>query len=363
MNDARGAMQCHSQTCWVSSRTAIATKGLLILALMFCYQFSSTFAAAETTRSSELLFERRAFPQLNLEVDYTPADARWVDDVVARTDSARRILNKLMPDALLANVRVVIAPTKETFLALVGGWAEHSAAVALRTRPIPTIVINADALRTVPPVEFSRTLLHELVHCYLGLRLKTSLPRWFEEGVAVIAADEVNFDDAAEVAIAALLHRTIPLRELAWHFPSQAERQRLAYRQSASVVRFLMNEQGGTLSSLLEPFLGPDGERRIAELWNPLYLEPLELRWKHSVISWQSWVIALSRSGSFWVLVALLTVLAWYLRKQRSIAQRRQWEEEERIYGVFDEDERQKPALEEREKEQEDGARPPWYGG
>lgn len=337
---------------------AISAKGILIFALSLWLHFSLA-SAGNTSGTKAIVFEQRSFPLLKLEVDYTPADAKWVEDVAARTDAARRALNRIMPDALLAQLRVVIAPTKEVFLEIVGGWAEHSAAVALRTPPVPTVVINAEALRTVTPLEFSRTLLHELVHCYLGLRLKKPLPRWFEEGVAVIASGEAELEDSADVALAVLFNRTIPLREITQHFPSNAERQRLAYRQSASVVRFLMNEQGASLATLLAPFLAPDGERRISELWNPLYVEPLEYRWRRSLLSWQSWVVALSRSGLFWLLVVALTFLAWVVRKRRSAAQRREWEEEEeRLYAALDEEEAKEPQVE----EDDDAPRPPWYG-
>jgi len=299
-------------------------------------------------------------------VEYRPEDERWVSDVAERTDSARRILNRTMPDALLAQIRVIVAPTKEEFLRLAGGWAEHASAVALRTPPVPTIIINAETLRTVSPVELSRTLLHELVHCYLGLRLKTRLPRWFEEGVAVTASDDTTFEDAVAVAMAALFNRTIPLRELAWRFPASAERQRLAYRQSASVVRYLVNEHGGTLASFLGMYVGPNGEQRTAELWDPFYVQPLELRWKSSLRSWRNWVFLASSSGIFWGAVAVLTILAWYLKRQRNAARRREWEEEERVYAVLDEEEDEKKEKDDdrdfEEEDEEAQPRPLWYG-
>jgi hypothetical protein len=307
-------------------------------------------------------YASRSFVDYNLVVNYQPADARWVEDVAARTDTARRILNRTMPDALLAQIRVIVAPTQRDFLRLAGGWAEHAVAVAIQTRPVPTVIINAELLRTVTPIDFSRTLVHELSHCYLGLRLKAPAPRWFEEGVAMIAADEGTFEDAAAVALAALLNRTIPLRELAYQFPSGADRQRLAYRQSASVVRFLMDENGGTLAKFLEPFVGPDSERRVAELWNPMYVEPLELRWKSSMRSWRNWFFLASSSGFFWGAVALLTLLAWLVKRRRNALRRREWEEEERIYEVLDEAEAQEGGEEEDVPEDEDNEpRPPWY--
>lgn len=336
----------------------------LLIAFALTHATAGSFAAPEetTTGSAGMTgFIQESYPLYNLVVAYNAADKKWVEDVVARVDQARRELNRIMPDALLAQIRVVVAPTKEAFLRLAGGWAEHSVAVAQRTRPQPTVIVNAESLRTAAPAEISKTLLHELVHCYVGLRFKSSPPRWFEEGVATIAADGWSMEDAAAVGLAAVLNRLIPLRELERHFPSTAERQRLAYQQSASVVRFMMTEQNATLSKFLAPYTAPESERLVAELWNPVYVEPLELRWKKSLRSWRAWVITIGNSGMFWGIVAALTILAWYLKKRRNAERRREWEEEERIYESLDDEENDGSEVED-DLDDDEKPRPPWYG-
>ncbi len=297
-------------------------------------------------------------------VEYQRGDERWVDDVASRTDAARRVINRLMPDALLAELRIVVAPTKRDFLALAGGWAEHASAVALRTRGAPTVIINAEVLRQAGPTALSQTLVHELAHCYLGLRAKAPFPRWFEEGVARIAADEVTFEDSLAVALAAVFRRTIPLRDLSQHFPADPQRQRLAYQQSSSVVRLLIEEQGGSLSKLLGAYLGDGGERRISELWNPLLVDALDLRWRSTLRSWRSFFLFTMSSGLFWGGVALLTILAWAFKRWRNAQRRREWEEEEKIFTTLEEEEKEVGTENEdsQEEDEEEGPRPPWYG-
>jgi hypothetical protein len=276
---------------------------------------------------------------LRLSVEFVPSDSRWVQSVIERTDTARRILNSRMPDALLTEIHVIIAPDKNVFLQLTGGWAEHSSAVALPSAPVPTIIINAEALRSASPVEFSRTLIHELSHLYVGLRFKMPAPRWFDEGVAFIAADQWSFEDQVAIALAAFLNRTIPLRELTHHFPYGSPRQRLAYQESASVVRLLMNENGGSLKYFLRPYIGPQGKELLSALWNPLYTDPLELRWKSSLRSWRNLGFLVYNSGAFWIAVAVLTILAWFLKRRRNLLRRQEWEEEERILSSLDDEE------------------------
>lgn len=354
-------------TCRVNNVSLCAVTPLVV-ALLFAFahthakdrSFAASQQATTPTAGMEALIQE-GYPVYNLVVAYNAADKKWVEDVVARVDQARRELNRLMPDALLAQIRVVVAPSKEAFLQLAGGWAEHSVAVAQRTRPLPTVIVNAESLRTAAPAEISKTLLHELVHCYVGLRFKSSPPRWFEEGVATIAADGWSLEDAAAVGLAAALNRLIPLRELERHFPSTAERQRLAYQQSASVVRFMMTEQNATLGKFLAPYIAPEGERFVAELWNPLYVEPLEFRWKKSLRSWRAWVITIGNSGMFWGIVASLTILAWYLKKRRNAERRREWEEEERIYESLEEEEKDDTEFED-DLNSDEKPRPPWYG-
>lgn len=299
-------------------------------------------------------------PSLNLIVEYRTGDERWIEEVLGRTDAARRTLNSLMPDALLARIRVVVAPTKKEFLSLVGGWAEHSVAVAMPTRPVPMVVIDAETLRTVPLAELSQTLVHELAHCYLALRLPRRPPRWFDEGVAMLAADEWKLEDAVAVTMAALANRTIPLRELQYHFPSDPARQRLAYQQSASLVRLLVEENGGSLAKLLQGMIGPEGERAATQLWDPFWTQLLEMRWRQELRSWRNWALLVLNSGLFWGTMAILTIVAWILKRQRNLARRREWEKEESVYAALDEEKNRDSDWEATGDANE--PRPPWYG-
>jgi hypothetical protein len=274
------------------------------------------------------------------DLEYVRASAGWVEDVLSRADAARRAVSRAANDAFLVRIGVIVAPDKESFIKMVGGWAEHSAAAA---RPATRqIVINGEALLRGNAAELSQILVHEFAHIYVGVRCPRPLPRWLDEGIAMHMAGEWTTDDAAALAVARLLRATIPLRELQHAFPLEGNRQRMAYRQAYSVVGFLVAEQfEGSLPALLtalrEP---PHAEDFIARFWSPDHRQALEARWLASIAGWRSLALLPLHSGLFWGLAGVLTVLAWLVVRQRRRRLRAEWEAEERIYAALDEEER-----------------------
>lgn len=271
------------------------------------------------------------------EVEYVARDVKWVNEVVSHAEAARRAVSREMRDLFLVRIRVLIAPDKEGFLALVGRWAENSVAVAM---PGPLFVINADALRTGSRDSLNTTLIHEMSHAYVGVRCVRRLPRWMDEGIAMAVAQEGSLEDTSAVFMANALNRLIPLRELEFFFPVQADRQRLAYRQSNSVVGFIARSiPGGETADLVAMLAGETGATEIARYWNPIYRNALEEKWRGSLRSRFGWLIIGFSSGVLWAIITLLFLLAWLVRRFRSYRQHREWAEEEQVYSALDEEE------------------------
>lgn len=308
----------------------------------------ATALASVARASTGPLTLRSLFPESEVatrssgtyELEYVPRSAGWVEDVLSRADAARRAVSRAANDAFLVRIGVVIAPDQETFVNLVGGWAEHSAAAA---RPSTRqIVINADALLRSDAVELSRILVHEFAHIYVGVRCPRPLPRWLDEGIAMHIAGEWSAEDAAALALNRLLRGTIPLRELQHSFPQEANRQRLAYRQSYSVVAFLVSGRfGGSLPALLSALRDPPhAEETIAQFWAADQRQLLESQWLANLAFWRSLALLPLHSGIFWGVTGALTVLAWLVIRHRRRRLRAEWEDEEKIYAALDEEER-----------------------
>lgn len=281
----------------------------------------------------------RSTSVLNFDIEYRPAEEPWARDIIARANAARAALNRATGEALLSRIRIVVTPDRQTFLRLVGDWAENSAAVAAPGQRV--MVINGDVMRSGPPGNFGTTLLHELAHLFFGVKSPRPLPRWLDEGLAQAIAHEGNAEGVAALVWARWLGGLIPLRDLERSFPVQADRQRLAYQQSLSVVQYLVSEEyGGSLSRFIDTLTGREAEPEIERFWNPMTRDLLEARWQKSLGSGTNWLTLTLSSGLFWGGLALLTILAWLIIRRRSRALRSEWAEEERIYEALDEEER-----------------------
>lgn len=310
----------------------------LVTLLVLQGAWADTTTAALSLATVIPASEVRSRRQGNYVIQYSAAQEGMVPDIIARADAARREVNRATGDALMASVELILAPDRKSFLKLVGDWAENSAAVAVpRARQI---VLNRDVFAQSPPEQLPIMLIHEFAHIYNGTRCTRPLPRWLDEGIAMNVAGEWTSDDAAAIVLARLVGRLMPLSSLEQSFPNDAGAQKLAYRQAYSVVRFMVGQSGNSLPVFLETITGPQGAKRIEELWGPPHRDGLELAWRKSLRSGVSWVLLLSSSGVFWGAVVILALGAWLVRWRRGRALRREWDDEERLYSSLGEEDR-----------------------
>lgn len=191
-----------------------------------------------------------------------------------------------------------------------------------------SMVINHFGCRRAGLSELETTLTHEYVHCYLGRALgdwpagveRRRLPRWLEEGLAMAVANQRGWWDATSLRWLGP-RRMIPLMELADDFPAEPSRQRLAYRQSASAVQFLIEENRG-LTALIDRVVDPvEGPSFVARAWSPAVVAGLEQRWHATVrLGWR-WMLIFTTAGFAWAAVMVVALLAW--RRRRELARRR----------------------------------------
>ncbi|MBX7246003.1 MAG: hypothetical protein K1X53_10930 [Candidatus Sumerlaeaceae bacterium] len=275
----------------------------------------------------------------NFDVEFLPGDDGWVSSTVSLADAARRVVSRAAQDAFQMRIRIVMAPDKDSFLKLVGPWAENSSAVAIPSAR--TVVVNLEAVRTPAGGELGQVLAHEFSHLYVGVRCPRPLPRWLDEGIAMQLARQGGIEDASALVWGKWLGRLIPLKELERQFPVQADRQRLAYRQSNAVTRFVIEQDfDGSLTKLLAR-LGSETEgARTAEFyWTPVNRQALQNRWISTIGSFSEVAMLTLSSGFFWGTVGILTVVAWVAVRRRRRQLHSEWDKEERIYAALDEEE------------------------
>lgn len=203
-----------------------------------------------------------------------------------------------------------------------------------------TIYLNCEAIRASPSRSFAITLRHEVCHVLVGevtRRGGRRVPLWFDEGVAVWAAGKVPRYNPQDFELAVRARSLPPLAELAEAFPRNPAQRGVAYEQSESFVRFVVDRHGEdairrilALAADGRPF--DDAVREatgsgLADLERE-WLEALTPRWP-----WVGWGLNVllnpySAFGLFGVITVLaLLSFAVYVRRRRR--KYKEWEQEE----------------------------------
>jgi hypothetical protein len=213
---------------------------------------------------------------------------------------------------------IFLAPTPEVFDSLtrggVPGWAAGVAIPGLRMIVLPVYATNRS--RFEDPIV---TLRHELAHLALNAYLPRPIPRWFDEGYATWVSGGWDAGSGWQIRMAFLRGTAPPLDSITLGWPRGQQQARLTYLLSASAVEY-MAARGGE-----------EGFRALLTAWRELgdldsairstYLMTLgqfEEEWRRMVRRRYGWLLAVSQTGVFWAVMAVLFVLFGTARRRNT---------------------------------------------
>jgi hypothetical protein len=180
-------------------------------------------------------------PAVTVTVDGPGAgSADWEERVAVLTRQVDRALGFEYEGA----IRVRLARTDAEFREAAGDPPEWAAAIA---RPRDSLlVVRMTAVGPRTGTDVSGILRHELVHLLLPARVGgfRRVPLWFEEGLAQVLGARILRVSDARLEMAAAAGRLLPLEALEETFPRGRSTAGMAYAQSESVVRMLIDEGG-----------------------------------------------------------------------------------------------------------------------
>lgn len=264
-----------------------------------------------------------------LRVEAPAGFESYAESVLSHATAAMRRLNQTTGDALMVQVRFIVAPDRAGFLKMAGGEGEHSLAVSLGGKQ--TVIISRPAMMKSGADQIQQVLTHELAHVYLDVRCDGFVPRWVHEGVAqVIAGEWTNAPGDASMALSAYTGGLIPLHELVSGFPRDEVQRNFAYAEAYSAVRFLVkNDYENSLRLFLGAISGPEGREVLRGLGSGVELAALQSRWSGDLRSPLHLTTLLLGSGLFWGFAAVLVIVAYVMVRRRSKLIRRKWAAEE----------------------------------
>jgi hypothetical protein len=177
-----------------------------------------------------------------------------------------------------------------------------------------------------------QTFRHELHHILLGKAFngREKVPRWLDEGLAMLQADEWSLSRLATMTGAVLTGSLIPMDSLVASFPAELWNAELAYCQSFYFISFLKGKFGDEAfrQFLRQYSTHKDFHTALRSAYRCSW-EALERQWHDYLRLRFSWVPLITSTSTLWFGATLLFLLGYLRKKTRSRQQLRQWEQED----------------------------------
>ncbi len=212
-----------------------------------------------------------------------------------------------------------LAPDVSRWNALTGGEVPHwGAGVAIPSQRRAVLPLFTGLPGGVGARD--RTLMHEWAHLGLhdhlaGLRI----PRWFDEGYAQWAARQWNAQEGWRLRVALARGGAPPLDSLTLAWPRDQVGAEVAYLLSATAIQYLVEGSG------------PRGMELFLERWQEsgdfeesfrrtfgMTTGTFERLWLAHVKRRYGWLVVLSQSAVFWILLVVVLFLMGGLRRRHN---------------------------------------------
>jgi hypothetical protein len=269
-------------------------------------------------------------------LDTKDRQASWGADLAALAGEALDTAETRMGVALSDPPRIRSIAPESAFYDALGRQPHRIVAVAQAEEN--RVVINRARYLVLGHYARRQVLIHEFAHLILGREVPGGVPRWLDEGLAMMVAREGGIDGSVRVAAAASFGGLVPLHAL-WGGPEAGViNQDLAYAQSLSATRFFL-ESGAWgpygprdgLPELVRKLAHPTYGRALRDLLDdPVFIRAFERRWRESVQTFWSWIAALTSGGFFWMGISSLFLLAYWRKRRMAELKQAEWKEEER---------------------------------
>ncbi|HYO96446.1 MAG TPA: peptidase MA family metallohydrolase [Polyangiaceae bacterium] len=263
---------------------------------------------------------------------YHPSIREHVQRLISESTVIRQELSERLGAPVLARVRVDVARTPGEMATLAprgAPYPEYAAGVAYSE--IALVLLSVGPVHPTDASDLVQVFRHELAHVALFDAVAGApIPRWFNEGFAVLASGESSMARLQSLWVATLADSLLPLASLDKGFPRDESTAETAYAQSVDVVRYLVRQREQyRFRGLIERMRS--GEEFPSALLGAygLTLIELEQEWREDVAKRYTFWPVLFGGTFVWMGTFGLFVMGWRRRKRKARATLARWAEEE----------------------------------
>lgn len=227
---------------------------------------------------------------------------------------------------------VYIADKLVNFNRLAKGPVPEWGAAVARSNP-DRIVIKGPGISNMSYSRLREVLRHELNHIYFFRKRGTvSVPRWFSEGLASDWAGELNLQKKILLSSALWENRSFSLEALRHFGQFHRDHARLAYAQSAAAIEAMryFYQDDIIINVLNELKYESDFDTLFSRLTGDNGVEFL-IKYESFLNENYRWLFLLKTSNLLFILMPLLLISGFMLKRRRSRKILDKWEKEEAI--------------------------------
>jgi len=267
-----------------------------------------------------------------IRITYHPSSRERIDPLITAADDAKRELEDWLGRPVLGKVRVDVARTPgemQTFAPRGAPYPEYASGVAYPE--LGLVLLTLTPRFPNESLDLAQVFRHELAHVALTDAVGPHpIPRWFNEGFAVMASGETSFERMWTLSTATISDRLLPLAQVERSFPSDENKASIAYAEAADVLRFLIRREDRHRFRALVAELG-DGSTldHAARQAYGVDLVTLEHEWREAVAKRYTFWPILCSGTVVWAGVMALFFWGWRKRRARSKATLARWAQDE----------------------------------
>ena len=223
-------------------------------------------------------------------------------------------------------IRVILAPSGSHLAQEAPEWMSGYA-----LSHASTIVLLTDRVLTYPNNSLNDVFLHEIAHILAHRAAgERPLPRWFDEGLAMMAARAWDLEDRARLVWAMVSDTQVSLDELNTLFIKDDASIRRAYVLAYAFILDLLEHTRRDVPKriLAKVKQGLPFPEAFAQTTFMTLTHAEEDFWSRQTL-WNRWIPVATSSGMVWLTITLLAFWAYTKQRRRSAAIKKQWREDD----------------------------------
>jgi hypothetical protein len=223
-------------------------------------------------------------------------------------------------------IRVVLAPEDSQVARSTSSWIAGFA-----QGPASTVVLFPSRSVRYPHDSLEAVLRHEVAHVLISRAAGgQAVPRWFDEGLSVVAERAWHFEDRWQLAWVLVSGDQVRMDEVNYLFQAGPGGAARAYVLSSAFVRHIIETSGPAVPARILAAVAKGVSFDVAfEQATGGSLAGAERSFHAELTSWTRRLPFLTSPFVLWTFVTLLALVAIFVRRRRSAELRRRWAAEE----------------------------------